>query len=221
MISPLAGKPIKVLVVDDDPLFHRLIVPNISKWGYVCESVTDRDSAMLALQQAEEDNSPFSIVTVDMNFVVGKTEMPLGKTLPQEIKSQYPYIACIMISGSGVSAHEVLDLRDDYNIDYYIAKDRFDPDTFNKGIKRALERVRPLGNVERQRELLLETLERYKDLWVIYRNNLAMVELKKAQKGIDVSVDIENQIEIFQRKLGEAAEKIREIEQEIKRLSAD
>lgn len=217
---PEATTPVKVLIVDDDPLFHKLIVPNIAKWGgYICQATADTDEAMRLIKAAEAENAPFSVVTIDMNFVVSNIEMPIGKTLIQDIKAEYPYIACIMVSGSGLSAHEVLDLRDDYGIDYYISKDRFDPDTFERGVKRALNRVRPLRNTAERRKLLEATLERYKDTYAIYLHNLSIVETQKAQQGLEVSVNLENQIKLYTEKVAQIQAQIQAITAEINALA--
>lgn len=211
-------QPIKILIVDDKPLFHGLIGGNVEILGYIWQAANTLEEALLALKEAEERDDPFAIVTIDMNFEVDKNEMPLGTMILQKIKKHYPHIACIIISGAGLGAQDVLDLRDDYGLDYYISKDRCDSKTLDQGIRRALARVRPLRNASRRRELLAETFEKYQDIYAIYARNLARVEEKKAQKGIEVSVDIENQIDRYKQQLAEVQQKLREIKEEIERL---
>jgi hypothetical protein len=174
----------------------------------------------LELRRAQEKGDPFSIATIDMQFKVGErgTQSPRGKEILRTIKSEYPYVACIMISGSSVSGHEVLDLRDNYDLDYFISKDRLDEEMLKRAIARAMERVRPLGSSERRLEVLNKTLEIYKDTCIQYARNLAQVEKKKAQQGIDVGVGVENQIEGYKAMLEKIKERIRETEQDIRRL---
>ena len=47
------------------------------------------------------------------------------------------------------------------------------------------------------------------------------MEEKKAQRGIDASVDLENQITLYREQLAEATIKVQEISAEIARLQAD
>jgi DNA-binding NtrC family response regulator len=217
-----ASGPLKILIIDDDPLFHGLVGTNAEMLGYIWQSANNLQEAMLALKEAEANKTPFSVVTVDIQFKGEEgSKMPIGKTILRRIKSQYPTIACIVISGTIVSAQEVLDMRDDYGLDYYISKDRFDPDTFDRGIKRALERVNPVGSTEERRRALEKTLQKYQDICATYAYNLALVEEKKAQRGIDASVDLENQITLYREQLAEATIKVQEISAEIARLQAD
>lgn len=210
----------KILIIDDKSLFHSLIGANVELLGFNWQAAHTVDQALLTIKEAEVKQEPFAVVTIDLNFEIEENEMPVGKLILQQIKTKYPHIACIIISGSGLSPHEVLDLRDNYGLDYYISKDRFDASTLERGIKRALERVRPLGDTDKRRQLLQETLEKYQDICVIYVNHLARVEEKKAQRGIDVSVDIEYQIESYKQQLAEAEMKVRAIVDQIKQLEA-
>lgn len=219
----MATEQPRILIIDDDPLFHGLIGGTAEMLGYTWQAANNLNEAMLALREAETHETPFAVVTIDMKFEMGKggEQVLLGKTILRQIKAAYPNIACIIISGSGVPAHEVLNMRDDYGLDYYISKDRLEPETLDRGIKRALERIRPLKNTEVRRVKLEKALEKYKDICAIYVHNLAQMEEKKAQKGIDVSVDIENQIELYQEKLQAAQHKVKVLTVEIQQLGSD
>lgn len=213
-------KPLRILIIDDQPLFHKLIGGNAELLGYTWESANSFEGALLALEEAEQNKNPFAIATIDITFEVEKSEMPLGTMILQRIKSKYPHVACIVISGSRLSAQEVLDLRDEYDLDYYISKDRVTPKILDEGIKKALKRVKIPGNINKRRELLEEELETYRQICVTYGNNLALAELLKAKKGIDAGVAIENEINIYREELARFTEKVEETEQKLKRLSA-
>jgi len=214
--SITTGQPFKILIIDDDPLDIQLLGMNAQTLGYLWQSASNVNEALLAIKEAEEREESFVVATIDMEFETARSGKGFGKTILRNIKSSYPNIACIIISGSGVTAHEVLDLRDDYGLDYYISKDRLDLDTLERGIRKALNRVRPLRSIEARRKVLEETLEKYKDVCAIYAQNLAKVQEKKAKRGSDVSVDIENQIEDFAEQLEKARNKVQELEEEIK-----
>ena len=119
-ITP-GATPQKILIIDDDPLLQTLIGNMAEMLGYGWEAANSLQEAQQALKQADTRGQPFAVVTIDMKFEVGKdgVSMLMGKTILQQIKAQYPQTACIVISGAGLSAHEVLDLRDDYGLDYY------------------------------------------------------------------------------------------------------
>ena len=76
-------------------------------------------------------------------------------------------------------------------------------------------------STEERRRALEKTLQKYQDICATYAYNLALVEEKRAQRGIDASVDLENQITLYREQLAEATIKVQEISAEIARLQAD
>ena len=222
MIPNLTGKPLRILIIDDDEDWRKRIrmYANLSK--YDSELAGSFEEVQLMIKRAEEDDFPFSVATIDLRFELGKdrTISLEGQDILQYIKSEYPYIACIMISSSPVVAHEILDLRDDYGLDYYISKDRLGQKMLANAVGRAIQRVRPLGNIDRRREVLAKTLEKYKDICAIYNDHRAAVEKKRAEKGINAPVDLDYEIEHYKERFEEFIEKVRETEQEINRLSS-
>jgi len=216
------ARPHKVLIIDDEEIWRTNIRLFAKLLGYESKVARSYAEVDAELRQAKEEGAPFSVATIDMRFKVGEgqTFSPLGREILRYIKSAYPYVACIMVSGSGVPAHEILDLRDEDDLDYYVSKDRLDSKMLDRAITRATGRVRPLGSVRGRLEMLRQTLEICQDICVQYAHDLAIVEQKKAQKGIDVSVDIENQIVAYKALLEEAREKVRETEAEAQEIEA-
>lgn len=216
------SRPRKVLIVDDDKDWRESIGLCAKVLNYEYALAESYDEVKSKIKEAEESQNPFSIVTIDMRFEIGKegTLSLRGKDILRYCKSAYPYLACIMISGSGVPAHEILDLRDDYDLDYYISKDRLDVEMLERAINRALKRVRPLGSTERKLETARETLDIFKDTCLIYEHHLATIKQKKAHMGIDVSVAVESEIRIYTKILQEVQKNIQKKEEEIKLLEA-
>jgi DNA-binding response OmpR family regulator len=211
---------VKMLIVDDDPDFRATIGAFAEYLGYKVDYASTVEQAKQKVKEAEEMKSPFTVATIDRNFETGRggIEIPRGKEVLRYIKSSFPQVACVMISGSGLAADEVLDLRDDYDLDYYLSKNRLDQDALRKAVERALERNRRSNNPAVQRNLLIETLQYWKNTCAIYFRNLAMVSEAEALKGIDVDVSTRNQIERYKAKLSEAEDKVRECEEQLKRL---
>jgi CheY-like chemotaxis protein len=216
-----AYEPLRILIIDDDPHWCKTIGMYVEALRHIRKSVSNFEEAKVAIKEAEENKNPFSIAIIDRQFKVGedKTKTPFGTDILRYIKSQYPYIACIMVSADVVPYEDFFDLRDE--LDYYVPKHRLDSTTLENAIAKAMGRVRPLGSTDRRHEVLKEALEKYRDICAIYTHNLAVVERQKAQKGIDVSVDIENQIETYEIRLREANDKVRQIKEEIRQLGGN
>ena len=186
MIPSLPNKPLKILIIDDEPDWCENIGTYAELLGHSWKSASSFEEAKIVIKKAEEDGTPFSVATIDMKFEVGKKgkEISLGTGILQYIKSNYPYIACIMVTASPEVADQSLDLRDDYELDYYISKDRLDLKPFAEAITKAMKRVRPLGNEEAVKETTLkdiarivESLQRQLDT---HCSNLNKLEEKKA-----------------------------------------
>lgn len=218
----LADRPHKILVIDDDQAWRNQIGIYAGQLKYNVETASSYEDAKSKLKEAEEEGTPFSVATIDMQFKVGeeRTSTPCGEMILEHIKSEHPYVACIMISAR-TEADEVLDLRDDYDLDYYIPKDRLGKKTLRKAVARAMRRVRPLGNIERRLEMAKKTLGILKGNCLLCAYNLAEVEQKKAQRGIDVSVSIENEIRTYKTMLEHFREGVRQTEEEIREIEEE
>jgi DNA-binding NtrC family response regulator len=185
MMTEFASKPLKILVIDDESDWCDTIGTYAELLGHDWESARSFEEAKIAIKEAEEGGTPFSVATIDMAFEVGeKGKSPLGKGILQHIKSKHPYIACIMVTGSPEVAHQLLELRDNYQLDSYISKDRFEQDTFAEAIAKAMKRVRPPGNEGVVKEAtpastakIVESLQKQLDT---HRSNLNKLEEKRA-----------------------------------------
>lgn len=142
--SPSPRELFRLIVIDDDIDWCRILRITVQSMGHSLDTANTLEEAMLKIQQAEDAQQPYDVALIDMNFEMGKQRIaiPRGKEVVQYVKQHHPYMACIILSGSGVTPDSVLDLRDDYDLDYYVQKDRFDLDTFSKALERAVTRVR-------------------------------------------------------------------------------
>jgi putative two-component system response regulator len=80
----------KVLVVDDDPAIRRMIARILARGGYASTEAPDSSSALLFLEVED-----YSLVTCDI-----KMPGTSGLELVREIRSRFPDIAVLMISGT-------------------------------------------------------------------------------------------------------------------------
>jgi CheY-like chemotaxis protein len=136
---------LRLLVIDDDEEWRSILSDIAEDLGHTADTAATLEEARTKLRRADARQRRYDIALIDMNFEIGKqnTQMPRGKEVVQYIKTHYPAMACIMVSGSlNITPERVLDLRDDYDLDYYIQKERFEIDTFVRALERALARVR-------------------------------------------------------------------------------
>jgi len=210
----------KILVVEDDIEWCNLIQVMARTLGYLVDFANDLESVQSKIIDADKADDPFLVATIDINFEFGKKniETPLGKEILKYIKQHYPYIACIAISGIPITPDSVLDLRDEFSLDYYIQKQKFDSTQFKHAVEKVLDRVNPLGSKEKRRSILEQSLEKWRDVYAIYSRNLAIASKREALKGIDADIGIRNEIAIYSEKLRELNKTIQEIEEELRKL---
>ncbi len=136
---------LRLIVIDDDPEWCELLADTAEFLGHSLDTAHSLEEARHKIKISEEKQQLYSIALIDINFVSGRQriELPRGKEAIRYIKSYHPYIACIVLSGSTITPDSVLDLRDEYDLDYYVQKDRFDLDTFARAIRNAMRRVHP------------------------------------------------------------------------------
>jgi CheY-like chemotaxis protein len=149
-----ANESLRILVIDDDRDWFRNISIILRSLGYHPDYASSFEEARTKLENAQQSGAPYHLATIDITFTIphspefaaSSTNLRLGRQILQYIKKTYPHIACVMISNSEqVSAETALDLRDEYSLDYFLSKDRFnDGDLMNHAIQRAMTRVQKL-----------------------------------------------------------------------------
>lgn len=91
---------LNIAVIDDDILALRVFRDQLEHMGYPCKIYNNQESAMHEMSQ-------FDVVLLD--YHLGRTN---GKDLVKKIKSQYPDIIAIMISGYMIENIVNRDLKD-------------------------------------------------------------------------------------------------------------
>ena len=211
-------KRIDIIIMDDDPAWCEMISTTAQMIGHHPEWVTNLDDAHARIQEAFNVGNPYEVAVIDLNFETGKykTEVPRGKETLRFIKTRHPYMACIVVSGVPTSAGNVLDLRDDYNMDYYIQKDKFDLDTFANAISKSLRRVEPLSTEMLHKSNLERTIEKWQNVRLVLLSDLANVRERAALKGIDVDVTTQNEIKRYEQQLEKVERQIKTLQEENK-----
>ena len=115
-------RPKRMLVIDDNKGWCEIVGVMANSLGYSVEAVGSPDEAYMKLAQAQQEGSPFRLAIVDMRFEIGDYNVSLGKDVIKTIKDNYPQTACILSSGEKLTPGDVLDLRDDYGLDYCLPK---------------------------------------------------------------------------------------------------
>jgi CheY-like chemotaxis protein len=203
----------RLLVIDDDPEWCSLLQAVAASVGYHLDIAHSLEIAKLELAEAVEKQIVYAAAIIDMNFELASTGMdyPRGKEVVQFIKSNYPKIACVMVSGVPMSPGDVLDLRDNYDLDYFVEKDRCDLDVFNQALKKALHRVEVRYNPQTQENELRATLASWERTQLSLSQSLAIVQEREAKMGLAVDVKTVNEINHYRENLQEAEKKIAEL----------
>lgn len=141
----------RMIVIDDNQSWCDIVRKMAKGLGYNVDSVNNPEDAYELIEKARNDGAPFRLAVVDMRFEIGSYNISLGRDVIKTIKDYYPEMACILSSGEKLSPSDVLDLRDDYDLDYYLAKTDIERDALNYAINRALEahmRLRKLRAID-------------------------------------------------------------------------
>jgi ActR/RegA family two-component response regulator len=216
-------EPLRLIAIDDEADWCALLASTARVLGYMLDSASTLEEAVLKIQAAEAQERPYHGAIVDMNFETGKRkiELPRGKEVVQYLKSKYAYMACIMVSGAGVPPETVLDLRDDFDLDYYLRKDYFDIETFDRALQKAIRRSRAVRSGGHYAQRLQLLLRQWQGIALQTNTNLAVVRERQALKGLDVDVATLNEIERYTLELNEVRAHIKELEQQIAALDAN
>lgn len=182
---------VKLLIIEDDPEWTGVVEINAKMLGYTVQSAVSITQAQTLLKQAEEAREPFDVATIDYLFRIGQLqkESSLGKQVLQYIRDTHPYVARIVLTGSGkLTADVVLDLRDDYDLDYFIEKTNLDTDTLKRAVEKAMRRraIQPELLAARGRMAFISYQR--KSSWAHAR---ALANSLRA-KGVNVFLDIDD-----------------------------
>lgn len=217
----------RVLIIDDDEKWRRRIERAFNnkmfqtqykkQFGttatFTFKQAEDYDTAIVAL-----DDQDFEIVTIDMQFETD--EDMSGEMVLDYIVDSYPNTACIVISGSVESFAKRDDLEDEYGLRAFIDKGEFSPIRLVWAIgraKEAVERRLQANSLEtelNEYHLILKnirfTIRTLMSTQSGHRKNLAQLQERAAQFGLDVPVKLHNEIEFTKQKIDEIAKRLDE-----------
>ena len=131
--------PKRIIVIDDNEKWCEIVKIMATNLGYRVDFVGNPTDAYKLMEKAVKEGAPFRIAVVDMRFEMDEFEVSLGRDVIKTIKDNFPQTACILSSGENFKPKDILDLRDDYGLDYYLAKTDINRDELNYAITRALE----------------------------------------------------------------------------------
>lgn len=134
---------VKLLVVEDEQDWRDIIATSARILGYTVVTASNFTELQAALSKAEASDDPFTAATIDFMFNVsgGQKESLQGKQILRYIRTNYPNIACITITGArDITPDQILDMRDEYDLDYYIYKPTLDADSLQRAVEKALSR---------------------------------------------------------------------------------
>ena len=211
------AKRINIIIMDDDLDWCETISQTARLLGHNPDAVTTLEAAHAKIQEAYNAENPYEVAVIDLNFETGeeKTKVPRGKETLRFVKTRHPYMACLIVSGVSTNASNILDLRDDYGLDYYVQKDRFDIDTFSNAIEKSLRRVEPVAMDILRVSDLEKTIEKWKNVRLVLLGDLASVRERAALKGIDIDVGTQNEILRYEKQLVKVEKQIAALKEEL------
>ena len=100
-MTPKSNTAVRVLVADDDEIFQEILAETVEEAGAVVELAPDGVAALEQLSAGD-----FDILVSDLN-------MPRmdGLTLLKQVRTLYPHILCILITGFGSLESAIQALR--------------------------------------------------------------------------------------------------------------
>lgn len=182
---------VKLLIIEDDPEWTGVVEMNAKMLGYMVQSAANMTQAQTLLKQAEASREPFDVATIDYLFRLGQSqkESSLGKQILQYLRDTHPYVARIVLTGSNrLTADVVLDLRDDYDLDYFIEKTNLDTDSLKRAVEKAMRRRATQPELLTARGRLAFISYQRKSSWAHAR---ALANSLRA-KGVNVFLDIDD-----------------------------
>ena len=89
-------RPLKVLVIDDEPLLRRLMKEMLEGEGHTVETADGGEAGLNAFRTARERGEPFDLIITDLG-------MPYmdGRTVARTVKGESPETTVIMMTGWG------------------------------------------------------------------------------------------------------------------------
>jgi CheY-like chemotaxis protein len=156
-ITAAKQKSLRLIVVDDKPAWCQTIGFMVQGLGHTLDVANTLEEAKIKIRAAEEQGNPYTIAIIDMNFEIEGVEVSRGQEAIKYIKDHHNYMACIVASGQKVMPDDVLDLRDEYGLDYYLQKDRIDMGKIKKALQTALKRIELAGAANKHQQDLPET----------------------------------------------------------------
>lgn len=139
--APLEGVSLRMLVIDDDTAWCTVLGHMMRSIGHALDVASNVEDAKRMIVEAEQLQRPYVIAIIDMNFKIGSFDLVQGEELIEYIKQHHPQTACVVASGEKVAPDDVLDLRDNKDLDYYLQKDRISIEKLRKAVSRSLQRI--------------------------------------------------------------------------------
>ena len=132
----------RIIIIDDDIDFCRLIQQTfIHVLGYEADYTQSAEDMYEMVRKAEADGKPYEIATIDMDFKIqgGDLTFAQGHEILAYLKKNFPYIMCIMVSGTVTDPARILTMRDTQDLDFFVRKSTLDPQQFKVYVQHVLE----------------------------------------------------------------------------------
>jgi DNA-binding response OmpR family regulator len=130
--APTIVEP-RILVVEDDEDWGRLLLRYLSDEPYRLEAVSDYDMALSRLQEEH-----FDVVVLDLRLVDEDDEDFAGVALLRLLGERCPSTTVVVVSAYGTPDHIRNGFRA-HGLSDYISKQHFDPQTYREAVREAVD----------------------------------------------------------------------------------
>ena len=132
----------RIIIVDDDLQFCRLIQGSfVDVLGYRADYTDNANIMYEMIREAEANDDPYDVATIDMDFEIQGSGLTFaqGNQILAYLKRNFTYIMCIMVSGATIDATQILKMRDEQGLDFFVNKRTLKPIDFKQHIQHVLE----------------------------------------------------------------------------------
>jgi DNA-binding NtrC family response regulator len=178
----------KILIVDDDEEYRDLLSKILKKEGYIVRTAENIDAAIEELERES-----YAIVTVDMKFKTGSTEVIVGEDLLIYLRDKHERTKCIIVSGSPEVSKpgEAANLGRKYGA-WLVPKEGLNTAKFVALVKEVLQEVAP-AHGKGEENVRVESLQKQ---LTDHRRTLGRLKEKLAKyTELEAPVSLLNQIE--------------------------
>jgi DNA-binding NtrC family response regulator len=140
----------RIIIIDEEQAFSTSLQNTLIFLNHRADTAISLEDAIVKIIKAFNEKDPYTVAIVDMLFevTISKIKGKRGKEMIKYMKGNFPGIACILLSAETPSPIELLDMRDEFGLDYFLPKEDIDLATLDETIRKALKHAAARGSAK-------------------------------------------------------------------------